>query len=178
MRIVAIDPGMASCGMVLMEHPRRLLDFQTVLTMPNRTDGKTDKTNGDAIRRAAEITGKVLQFIQDAGQVDAIVIEEFVDIARAKGRAGLWTTPMAMGYMVAEIQAAFPSIPIRWSNPSNLPPHAKRDARWAELVPVWGMEEIERMPVTRREHVQSAALHGIHYLETHRIKAAGGGGRR
>lgn len=176
MRIIAIDPGMASCGIALLEHPRRLLDFEAMTTMPNRTDGKTDKTNADAIRRAMEITTAVLTFIQDAiktvGPVDAVVIEEFVDIAKAKGRAGLWTTPMAIGYMVAEIRAAFPDIPIRWSNPSNLPPHAKREARWAELVPIWGMEEVDRMPATRREHVQSAALHGIHYLEHNRIKAA------
>ena len=172
MRIVAIDPGMASCGLALLEHPRRLLDFDAVTTMPNRTDGKTDKTNADAIRRARKVTDAVLDFIDAAGDVDAVVIEEFVDMKTAKGRAGLWTTPMAIGYMVAEIQAAFPELPIIWSSPHNLPPHAKRDARWAELVPIWGMEEVDRMPATRREHVQSAALHGIHYLEHNRIKAA------
>ena len=158
MRVVGIDPGLASCGIVAMDGSA-LIDYADYSTKPTGAHS----ANEDGILRSQQMTDEVIRFLRKNGPVDMIVVEEFVTRSGAAYSAA-WTTPFFIGFMVNELMAA--GYPVRFRSPRMLPKRDVRDKVWRNYCHTRkNLDAINTLPKTRREHVMCAALHAIGYME-------------
>ena len=157
MRVAGIDPGMASLGIVLMDG-KHLIDFDDFSTKPT---GRT--SNEDGIIRSQRMTDYVCEFLDRNAPIDAVVVEEYVTRSGASYNAA-WTTPMVIGFMVNELLTKGYTVTFR--SPRKLPEHGVRGKAWRNLCQTHkGLEEIDQLPKTRREHVMCAAFHACGVIE-------------
>ena len=158
MRVVGIDPGMASLGIVMLDG-MELVDFADFST--KLTGAKS--ANEDGVYRSQMMTDSVLEFLKRNAPVDMVIMEEFVTRS-GSNYAAAWTTPFTIGYMVNELMTK--GYPVRFRSPRMLPKHDVRGKVWSNYCKTRrDLSDINSLPKTRREHVMCAALHAIGYLE-------------
>ena len=158
MRVVGIDPGMASLGIVAMDGTE-LVDYADYAT--KLTGAKS--ANEDGVYRSQMMTDSVLEFLKRNAPVDMVIMEEFVTRS-GSNYAAAWTTPFTIGYMVNELISH--NYTVRFRSPRLLPKHDVRDKVWKNYCKTRrGLARINELPKTRREHVMCAALHAIGYME-------------
>lgn len=158
MRVVGIDPGMATCGIVLMDG-RRLIDFADFRTV--RTGAKTP--NEDGVKRSAQMARSIADFIRRNEPVDVVVVEEFITRS-GRSYSSAWETPFAIGYIAHDLLDE--GCDIRFRSAARLPDRSVREKAWSNLCKTReGLARINELPKSRREHVICAALHAIGYIE-------------
>ena len=158
MRVVGIDPGMASLGIVLMDGSA-LVDYADYATKPTGAHS----ANEDGVLRSQQMTDEVLRFLKRNAPVDMVIVEEFVTRSGSNYSAA-WTTPFFIGFMVNELMTK--GYPVRFRSPRMLPKHDVRAKVWSNYCKTRrALSDINSLPKTRREHVMCAALHAIGYLE-------------
>ena len=158
MRVVGIDPGMASLGIVLMDG-KTLVDFADFRTV--KTGARS--LNEDGVKRSQFMAAKVAEFINKNEPVDVVIVEEFVTRS-GRAYASAWETPFAIGYIVNDLLDA--GCEVRFRSASRLPERAIRDKAWSNYCKTReGLSRINILPKSRREHVICAALHAIGHIE-------------
>lgn len=161
MRILAVDPGLANTGIVLVEDNA----IVRVLTLKTQAEGARPDF-ATAVRRAHALASDLEKLHFEIGDVDVVVVEAYRDIpGKLRGAKNRWATPLAIGVMVLPLQEFSPGGGIVWQDPELVM------TRYAGAVRMWELGRrglIQGDEALRNEHVRSAAAHAMHYLDGER----------
>lgn len=163
MRLLCVDPGLASTALVLFDRGR--ISAAHTLTTPS--EGPRPKFAA-CVKRAEDLSRALLEAGM-AMEPDIVVVELYRDIPGAlRNASNRWATPLTIGLLIPTLRALTEDGSIVWQDPELVM------TRYAGYKLAWkaGTRGICRGDeLLRNDHLRAAAAHGLFYIDTHKRRS-------